>query len=161
MVGPSHQSQTERPSGRSARACEEQGDPGIGIMLSHAQIEHVIGASLKSGPPSVAALLAGLNAGQAVSRVSLEERYRSEIAEARLSQSLLRGLFVLSLLVDGTERGVVDIAKQLGMSSSTAHRYLTTLLVFGLVEQDQPTRKYRLATGWAAATPIQRSARSP
>src|SRR5438309_912521 len=73
-AGLSHQSRAERPSGRSARAGKEPDDPGIGIMLSQAQIEHVVGASMRSGPPSMAALLGGLNAGQAVSRVSLEER---------------------------------------------------------------------------------------
>jgi predicted transcriptional regulator len=121
-------------------------------MLSRAQIEHVIGASINSGPPSVATLLAGLNTGQAVSRASLENRYRKEIAEARLSRSLLRGLFMLSFLIDGREWGISDIAKQLDMSISTAHRYMTTLLAFGLVEQDQLTRKYRLARGWATTS---------
>lgn len=134
------------------RAGKAPDGPGIGIMLSQAQIEHVIGASVRSGSPSLAALLGGLNAGQAVSRVSLEERYRPEIADGRLSHSLLRGLLVLSFLVDGSEWGVSNIAKQLEMSISTAHRYANTLLIFGLVEQDQFTRKYRLATGFVTAS---------
>lgn len=136
--------------GRSTGSEESSEAREIGIVLSAAQIEHVVGAALDSGPPSIVALLAGLHAGQAVSRVSLEERYRSELSEARLSHSLLRGLLVLSLLIDGSERGVSDIARRLDISSSTAHRYVSTLLAFGLVEQDQFTRKYRLAAGLSA-----------
>jgi hypothetical protein len=33
---------------------------------------------------------------------------------------------------------------QLGMSPSTRHRYMTTLLAVGLPEQDPRTRRYRL-----------------
>jgi predicted DNA-binding transcriptional regulator len=125
----------------------------IGIVLSPAQIEHVVGVALDSGPSSIAALLTGLHAKQSVSRASLEKRYSSELSEARLSRSLLRGLLVLSLLIDGSERGVSDIARRLDISSSTAHRYVSTLLAFGLVEQDQFTRRYRLAAGLSAEPP--------
>lgn len=128
-------------------------DSGVGIMLSTAQVEHVIGASLKKGPPSIAALLAGLHAGEAISRASLEAKYRTEMDAARLSHSLLRGLFVLALLMDGKEQRLSDMAKQLDMSVSTTHRYATTLLVFGLVEQDQSTRMYRLAAGLVSSSP--------
>jgi DNA-binding IclR family transcriptional regulator len=40
----------------------------------------------------------------------------------------------------------VEIAGELGMSPSTAHRYLQTLLELGLVERSPRTRRYRLAT---------------
>ena len=141
-----------RPESRSGD------DREIGIILSPAQIEHVVGAAFDSGPLSMGPLLAGLRAAKSVSRVSLEERYRSELSEGRLSHSLLRGLLVLALLIDGSERGVSDIARRLEMSSSTAHRYVVTLLAFGLVEQDQFTRKYRLAIG-LSAEPTQRPTR--
>jgi IclR family pca regulon transcriptional regulator len=39
--------------------------------------------------------------------------------------------------------GVADVADDLGMSRSTTHRYMTTLLVLGYLEQDA-SRKYRL-----------------
>lgn len=125
----------------------------IGIVLSPAQIEHVVGAALDSGPPNIAALLTGLHAKQNISRVSLEKRYSSELSEARLSHSLLRGLLVLSLLIDGSERRASDIARKLDMSSSTAYRYVSTLLAFGLVEQDRFTRRYRLAAGLPTEPP--------
>jgi predicted DNA-binding transcriptional regulator len=125
----------------------------IGIVLSPSQIEHVVGAALESGPPNIPALLTALHTRQDVSRVSLEKRYRSELSEARLSHSLLRGLLVLSMLIDGSKLGVSDIARRLDMSSSTAYRYVSTLLAFGLVEQDQVTRRYRLAAGLPAEPP--------
>jgi IclR helix-turn-helix domain len=158
--GASNQGEAGRISGSTSPGDKLDG-PGIGIMLTHTQVEHVIGASINSGPPSMAVLLAGLHEGQAVSRKSLENRYRREIAEGRLSQSLLRGLFVLSFLVDGKERGLSNIAERLDMSSSSAHRYVNTLLAFGLVEQDRSTRKYRLAGGWAVPPTQKSSGRAP
>ncbi len=60
---------------------------------------------------------------------------------------------MLALLMDGKEQRLSDMAKQLDMSVSTTHRYATTLLVFGLVEQDQSTRMYRLAAGLVSSSP--------
>jgi IclR family transcriptional regulator, pca regulon regulatory protein len=40
--------------------------------------------------------------------------------------------------------GIADIAEELGMSRSTTHRYLTTLVALGYMEQDR-SRKYRLS----------------
>ncbi len=40
--------------------------------------------------------------------------------------------------------GIADIADELGMSRSTTHRYLTTLVALGYMEQDK-SRKYRLS----------------
>jgi DNA-binding IclR family transcriptional regulator len=62
-----------------------------------------------------------------------------------LSHSLLIGLQVLTCFpLDGTERGVADIARQLGMNNSTVHRYMTTLMRVGLLERDPYSRWYRL-----------------
>lgn len=138
------------PDTSASEPATPKGLPGgreIGIVLSPSQIEHVVGAALESGPPNIPSVLTALHARQDVSRVALEKRYRSELTEARLSHSLLRGLLVLSMLIDGSDLGVSDIARRLDMSSSTAHRYVSTLLAFGLVEQDKFTRRYRLAAG--------------
>jgi IclR family transcriptional regulator, pca regulon regulatory protein len=65
--------------------------------------------------------------------------------DAGFSQSLERGLAVLSAFT--SERpliGVSEIAREVGLSRSSAHRYIATLAVLGYLEQDRPTRKYRL-----------------
>jgi hypothetical protein len=68
-----------------------------------------------------------------------------ETADPRLSRSLVRGLSLLTGFgPDGDERGIVELAEDLGMSPSTAHRYALTLVELGLLERCPRTRKYRL-----------------
>src|SRR5437660_12935822 len=66
------------------------------------------------------------------------------LREPRYSQSLERGLAILSCF---TARrpvlGIADIADELGMSRSTTHRYVITLVALGYLEQGA-SRKYRL-----------------
>lgn len=63
---------------------------------------------------------------------------------ARYSQSLERGLEILSSFTPRRPvLGIADIARELEMSRSTTHRYVSTLLVLGYLEQDR-SRKYRL-----------------
>jgi IclR family transcriptional regulator, pca regulon regulatory protein len=62
----------------------------------------------------------------------------------RYSQSLERGLAILGCFTsEHPILGIADIAKELGMSRSTTHRYVTTLLALGYLEQGR-SRKYRL-----------------
>jgi IclR family pca regulon transcriptional regulator len=62
-----------------------------------------------------------------------------------LSQSLERGLAVLSTFTSTRPLiGVSEIAREVGLSRSSAHRYIATLASLGYLEQDRPTRKYRL-----------------
>lgn len=66
------------------------------------------------------------------------------LREARYSQSLERGLAVLSAFTSKRPvRGIAEIADELDMSRSTTHRYVSTLEVLGYLEQDA-SRKYRL-----------------
>lgn len=66
-------------------------------------------------------------------------------SDPRLSRSLLRGLSILTRFgPDGGPRGIVELAGDLGMSPSTAHRYAFTLVEVGLLERCPKTRKYRL-----------------
>jgi len=61
------------------------------------------------------------------------------------SQSLARGLAVLSAFT--SERpllGISELGRRLGLSRSTAHRYVATLTSLGYLQQDAATRKYRL-----------------
>ena len=66
------------------------------------------------------------------------------LREPRYSQSLERGLAILeSFTPERPAQGVKDIANRLGMSASTTHRYVITLVALGFMEQ-LPSRKYRL-----------------
>jgi len=66
------------------------------------------------------------------------------LREPRYSQSLERGLAILSCFTPTRPvLGIADIADYLGMSRSTTHRYVITLVALGYLEQGA-SRKYRL-----------------
>jgi DNA-binding MarR family transcriptional regulator len=66
--------------------------------------------------------------------------------DPRLSRSLLRGLALLARFGPETpERGIVELAGELALPASTAHRYALTLVEAGLLERVPGTRRYRLA----------------
>jgi|HubBroStandDraft_4_1064222.scaffolds.fasta_scaffold674231_2 hypothetical protein len=136
---------THQPSRRSARAGARAADGMVCLELTEAQVEGVIRATADAHGPSLSLLLSGLITEQAISESSLEDRYCAELESGRLSHSLFRGLLILALFISGEEgRGVVEVARQLGLSPSTTHRYMTTLVAFGLLVQEPATRKYRL-----------------
>jgi hypothetical protein len=117
----------------------------VSVELTRAQVDAIIRTTAEAHGPSLNLLLSGLITEQAISEGSLEERYFAELESGRLSHSLFRGLLILALFISGEEgRGVVDVARQLGLSPSTTHRYMTTLVAFGLLVQDPSSRKYRL-----------------
>jgi hypothetical protein len=103
----------------------------ISITLSPMQVDEVLRAASRSRSPSVSALLGGY--------------LPADTVDPRMSQSLLRGLSLLTGFgPDGQPRGIVELATDLGMSPSTAHRYASTLVELGLLERCPKTRKYRL-----------------
>jgi DNA-binding IclR family transcriptional regulator len=64
--------------------------------------------------------------------------------ERYYSQSLQRGLAILRCFTPQHPiLGVADISDELGMSRSTTHRYMVTLVALGYLEQG-PGRKYSL-----------------
>jgi IclR family transcriptional regulator, pca regulon regulatory protein len=66
------------------------------------------------------------------------------LREPRYSQSLERGLAILACFTpDRPVLGIANIADDLGMSRSTTHRYVITLVALGYLEQGA-SRKYRL-----------------
>ncbi|HEX5224542.1 MAG TPA: IclR family transcriptional regulator [Solirubrobacteraceae bacterium] len=66
------------------------------------------------------------------------------LREPRYSQSLERGLAILTCFsAEKPSLGIADIADELGMSRSTTHRYVITLVALGYLEQEA-SRKYRL-----------------
>ncbi len=68
-----------------------------------------------------------------------------KLASRRYSSSLDQGLAILGCFsVERPVLGINDLSEQLGMGRSTTHRYATTLVELGYLEQG-PLRKYRLA----------------
>jgi DNA-binding MarR family transcriptional regulator len=110
----------------------------ITLELTRTQVDSVIrGASSRDFASN---LLRGLE-DSSTSTPDLEALSESP----RLSRSLLLGLLVLACFpADGTPVAVTEIAARLRMSASTTHRYMTTLLAVGLLEQDSRSRRYRL-----------------
>lgn len=139
------QERTAADLGRALGSARAEQDGRVCLELTNAQVENVIRSTAQAQGPSLSLLLSGLISERAISEGSLEERYSSELESGRLSHSLFRGLLILALFISGGEgRGVVEVARQLGLSPSTTHRYMTTLVAFGLLVQDPATRKYRL-----------------
>jgi IclR family pca regulon transcriptional regulator len=67
------------------------------------------------------------------------------VAARTYSQSLERGLSILSSFKsDRPLLGVSELAREIGLSRSTTHRYVATLAALGYLEQDELTRRYRL-----------------
>jgi hypothetical protein len=121
----------------------------VSITLSPAQVDAVVRAAARGRPPRISTLIAD----------SLHERADeaptagvpsepSEPRDRQLSRSLLRGLSLLRCFPSsGAPRGIVELARELEMSPSTAHRYAVTLVELGLLERCPNTRKYRLPDG--------------
>ncbi len=138
----------------------------ITITLSPTQVDDIVRAASRGRAPSISTLIADSLAAPVAGNGDGSSRSRragngkvaavrgsppargympSETTDARLSRSLLRGLSLLTGFgPDGQERGIVELARDLGMSPSTAHRYALTLVELGLLERCPRTRKYRL-----------------
>jgi IclR helix-turn-helix domain len=109
------------------------------IELSRQQINQILRAESDAGNLTV--FTSRLTDTRKVLAVSPAQR-----RDSRFSRSLLAGLVVLaSFPADGTYLGNLEVARTLGMSPSTAHRYLSTLVAAGLLERNPDTRQYRLA----------------
>jgi hypothetical protein len=103
----------------------------ITITLSPTQVDEVVRAASRSRAPSVSTVIGGY--------------LPTDSDDPRLSRSLLRGLSLLTCFgPDGAARGIVELARDAGMSPSTAHRYASTLVELGLLERCPKSRKYRL-----------------
>jgi hypothetical protein len=132
--------------------CEDRPVPGetrdpITIALTPLQVEEVLRAATRDERSSIQGLL---------TRALADSGPGYPEFDRRLSRSLLRGLAVLAYLGgDGRARGIVEMARELGMSASTTHRYAATLIELGLLERSPRTRKYRLSAELALERPSQ------
>jgi hypothetical protein len=138
------------------------GRRSISITLSPVQVEEVVRAAAGNRTPTVATLIGNSLApptstgagADGAPRASLPPLAAASVDHAgiddidpRLSRSLMRGLSILAGFTSGArERGIVELASELGLSPSTTHRYAQTLLQLGLLERCPTTRKYRLPT---------------
>src|ERR1700733_669772 len=103
----------------------------ISIALYPTQIDAIVRAAARSRAPSVSTLIGGY--------------MPPDMDDPRMSRSLLRGLSILTCFgPDGEPRGILELARDLDLSPSTAHRYAITLVELGLLERCPKTRKYRL-----------------
>ena len=129
----------EKGPSHSPPAGSEQEKPRISIELTDGQLDKLIREAAGVGNMSV--LLSGLqNISETVAREP------TLFDDPRASRSLLTGLLMLAALPsDGTGIGVLDLSRSLNMSPSTAHRYLSTLVLVGLAEREPTTRRYKLA----------------
>jgi hypothetical protein len=126
----------------------------ISITLSPMQVDEIVRAASHCGTPSVSRVIANLLAAPpgtangalgAGGPVFGGQGDGGRDGDSRLSRSLLRGLSILTCFgPDRPERGIVEMARDLGMSASTAHRYALTLVELGLLERCPKSRKYRL-----------------
>jgi hypothetical protein len=140
----------------------------ISITLSPAQVDQVVRAAAQGSTPSFSALVStklntrrleaereGIRPSEGAGNSDVADEqphaqadrkgYFPPYEDARLSRSLLRGLSVLTCFgPDNEERGIIELADLLGMSPSTTHRYVTTLVELGLLERSTRSRKYRL-----------------
>jgi hypothetical protein len=120
-------------------AAERSADtPPAGDIAEHEMAEDTAGAYIMDGP--------GDSTGEQAAEDGNGKGYFPTYEDARLSRSLLRGLSILTCFGSGDEeRGIIELASQLGMSPSTTHRYVATLVELGLLERCTRSRKYRLA----------------
>jgi hypothetical protein len=130
-------------TGKDPREFSAAGEP-FRLALSDAQIEEVLrGADGADGGGLHGFLLARAGRTDQLSMARSEEL----ASEEKLSLSVLRAFAILQFLsFEGEERPVSDIAWGVEGTTSTTHRYLTTLKKIGLIDQLDVSRKYLLAT---------------
>lgn len=86
-------------------------------------------------------------------RIDLDELTRDErYHDARISQSVIRSLLVLSPFASGEAHSLNDLAKELGMGTTTVWRYLKTWVAIGAIEECKD-RRYQLAVRWRHELP--------
>lgn len=129
---------------------------GVEIALTHDQVDHVLRAVTRERKgTSESLLMAALDHAHSPSgkdgsaeslRDATKRALRAALDDPQLSQSLLRGLALLSCYSPEREwRTISELAKELDLPPSTAHRYARTLRAIGLLEQNPSTREYRPA----------------
>ena len=114
------------------------GAPKVTIDLTEDQVADVILAARDSGHGPPVPLLSWLDP------IALASS--NLIRDPKLCRSLIIGFAVfLSFHPTREPRGTKEVAEELGLGTSTGHRYVQTLERIGLLTQDPATRHYRRA----------------
>src|ERR1700685_1849081 len=94
------------------RAMDNREPASIAITLSPTQVDEVVRAASRSRAPSIATLIADtLSEPRAPKESQLAGYLAFDMANPKLSRSLLRGLSLLTCFgPDGAARGIVDLA---------------------------------------------------
>ena len=110
---------------------------GVSVTLSPAQVAEVV-RQASDGAGRTAAMLAGLGDAR-----ELKAAMSPLLGDATYSQSTLRAAQTLAAFpIDGSERALTDVARELGLSPPTTHRYVITWEALGLLERDPRSRRY-------------------
>lgn len=110
-----------------------------------------------SGRTGLSSMLADIEDPQA-----LHDAVAPLLDDDTYSRSTLRALLVLAAFhPDGSERELTDVARQLELSPSTAHRYVGTWMALGLLEQEPVSRRYRRAERSSNLPPSSRDSEGP
>ncbi len=117
---------------------------GVSIVLTDAQVAQVA-RETSHERQGMASLLRTFDDPR-----SLAGAIAAHSEGAQVSRSVLRALLVLAAFpTDGIFRALADVSKELGYNPSTTHRYVSTWLAIGLLEQDPKSRRYRRASSAA------------
>lgn len=109
--------------------------PAIWLELSKEQVRQLLRAR-GAGQGLAAILRRGVDARDVPAALA-------SLDGKRFSRSLLAGLLLFaSFPRDGSGIGINDLSRLTAMQPSTTHRYATTLLEVGLVEQAPGSRRY-------------------
>ncbi len=112
-------------------------DGGVAVRLTAGQVREVLWDVTGAG--GLAGALSGVGELEWVRGV-----VEPMLADPGCSQALLRALLVLvAFPADGSERELTEVARALGLSPATTHRYVYSWAGVGLLVQDLRSRRYR------------------
>ncbi|MGA2455748.1 MAG: helix-turn-helix domain-containing protein [Solirubrobacteraceae bacterium] len=130
--------------GRAKAGVAVSANRNVSIVLSDLQVAQV--ARQLAGRASFAGLLPEASDLDGLRRAVLPLLDNDEY-----SRATYRALLVLAAFpADGSEVALTAIARELGLSPSTAHRYIATWMAIGLLVQEPGSRRYR-RTAYGAA----------
>jgi hypothetical protein len=134
---------------RIAEATADRANEQFWVALSHGQVRELIqqeATNRGGGGRGLLGIVLALNCvGE---RIDLDELTRDRhYRDRQISQSVIRGLLVLTAFSLGEAHGVNSLAADLGISTTTIWRYLKTWVALGVLEERQD-RQYQLARPW-------------